>query len=210
MASSSTPKNLDLPPAMIEGATLAADWVIVWPIALPMLGAAILLMARKRPEWQSPFAFVILLATLVANVMLFLRVQAEGPLSMTMGNWLPPFGISLVADSLSALFSMVSAFILLIVILFVQSEIETRENKYGYHPLLLLLLTGVSGGFLTGDLFNLYVWFEVMLIASFGLLVIGGRKIQLDGAVKYGFLNFLATTFFLIAIGLLYGLVGHP
>ncbi len=193
---------------MIEGATLAADWVIVWPIALPMLGAAILLMARKRPEWQSPFAFVILLATLVANVMLFLRVQAEGPLSMTMGNWLPPFGISLVADSLSALFSMVSAFILLIVILFVQSEIETRENKYGYHPLLLLLLTGVSGGFLTGDLFNLYVWFEVMLIASFGLLVIGGRKIQLDGAVKYGFLNFLATTFFLIAIGLLYGLVG--
>ncbi len=71
-----------------------------------------------------------------------------------------------------------------------------------------MLLTGVSGGFLTGDLFNLYVWFEVMLIASFGLLVIGGRKIQLDGAVKYGFLNFLATTFFLIAIGLLYGLVG--
>lgn len=208
MAKSSMPKNLDLPPAMIEGATAAADWVIVWPIALPMVGAAVLLMARKRPEWQAPFAFLILLATLVANVMLYLRVQAEGPLSMTMGNWLPPYGISLTADALSALFSMVSAFILLIVILFVQSEIETRENKYGYHPLLLLLLTGVSGGFLTGDLFNLYVWFEVMLIASFGLLIIGGRKIQLDGAVKYGFLNFLATTFFLIAIGFLYGLVG--
>ncbi|TDQ63852.1 multicomponent Na+:H+ antiporter subunit D [Maritalea mobilis] len=206
--SASTPKNLDLPPAMIEGVTSVADWVIVWPIALPMLGAAVLLMARKRPEWQAPFAFVILLATLVANFMLYMRVQAEGPLTMTMGNWLPPYGISLTADALSALFSLVSAFILLIVVLFVQSEVETRENKYGYHSLLLLLLTGVSGGFLTGDLFNLYVWFEVMLIASFGLLIIGGRKIQLDGAVKYGFLNFLATTFFLIAIGFLYGLVG--
>ncbi|MCF4097907.1 Na+/H+ antiporter subunit D [Maritalea mediterranea] len=208
MAVSSTPKNLELPPAMIEGATAAADWLIVWPVALPMIGAAILVMARKRPEWQAPFAFTILLATLVANFMLYMRVQGEGPLTMTMGNWLPPYGISLAADSLSALFSLVSAFIMLVVILFVQSEIEVRENKFGYHPLLLLLLAGVSGGFLTGDLFNLYVWFEVMLIASFGLLIIGGRKIQLDGAVKYGFLNFLATTFFLIAIGFTYGLVG--
>ena len=62
---------------------------------------------------------------------------------------------------------------------------------------LLLLLAGVSGAFLTGDLFNLYVWFEVMLIASFGLMVLGGSAAQLDGAVKYGFLNFLATTLFL-------------
>lgn len=61
--------------------------------------------------------------------------------------------------------------------------------------MVLLLLAGVTGAFLTGDLFNLYVWFEVMLIASFGLMVLGGRPIQLDGAVKYGFLNFLATTF---------------
>ncbi len=66
----------------------------------------------------------------------------------------------------------------------------------------------MSGAFLTGDLFNLYVWFELMLIASFGLMVLGGRKIQLDATVKYGFLNFLATSFFLVALGLLYGTLG--
>ncbi len=78
----------------------------------------------------------------------------------------------------------------------------------GAHPLILLLMRGVSGAFLTGDLFNLYVWFEVMLIASFGLIVLAGQPLQLDGAVKYGVLNFLATTLFLAALGLLYGLIG--
>ena len=77
----------------------------------------------------------------------------------------------------------------------------TGAGSDGVYSLVLLLLAGVSGSFLTGDLFNLYVWFEVMLIASFGLMVLGGRRVQLDGAVKYGFLNFLATTFFLVGAG---------
>jgi multicomponent Na+:H+ antiporter subunit D len=74
--------------------------------------------------------------------------------------------------------------------------------------LVLLLLAGVTGSFLTGDLFNLYVWFEVMLVASFGLIVSRSSALQLDGAIKYGFLNFLATSLFLLALGLLYGLLG--
>lgn len=205
-SSASTPK--DLPPAMLDVATSAADWLVVWPVALPLVGAAILLMMRKRLEWQAPFSFLIIAATLVGNFNLLMRVYQDGALTMTMGNWLPPFGISFTADTFGALFAFVASIVMLVVLLFVQSEIENRENSYGYHPLMLLLLTGVSGSFLTGDLFNLYVWFEVMLIASFGLMVIGGRKIQLDGAIKYGFLNFLATTFFLIGIAYLYGLVG--
>jgi len=205
-SSAATPK--DLPPAMLDVATSVADWVIVWPIALPMIGAAILLMMRNRPEWQAPFSFAVLVATLLANFSLIQTVFSKGTLSMTMGNWLPPFGISFTADSIGALFALVSTIVMIVVLFFVQSEIESRENKYGYHPLMLILLTGVSGAFLTGDLFNLYVWFEVMLIASFGLMVIGGRRIQLDAAIKYGFLNFLGTTFFLIGIAYLYGLVG--
>jgi multicomponent Na+:H+ antiporter subunit D len=74
--------------------------------------------------------------------------------------------------------------------------------------MLLLLLCGVSGSFLTGDIFNLYVWFEVMLISSLGMLILGGRRLQLDGAIKYGFLNFIATTLFLVTIAYLYGLTG--
>jgi len=205
-SSASTPK--DLPTAMIDVATSVSDWVVVWPIALPLFGAALLIMMRSRTEWQAPFAFIILLATLLSNISLLARTYADGPLTMTMGNWLPPFGISFTADTLGAAFALVSTIVMIVVLFYVQSDLENRENKYGYHPLMLLLLAGISGGFLTGDLFNLYVWFEVMLIATFGLMVIGGRKIQLDAAVKYGFLNFLATTFFLIAMAYLYGLVG--
>ncbi|MCZ4271183.1 proton-conducting transporter membrane subunit [Maritalea porphyrae] len=205
-SSAATPK--DLPPAMLDVATSIADWVVVWPIVLPMVGAAILLMLRNRTEWQAPFSFAILVATLLANFSLIQTVFTKGTLTMTMGNWLPPFGISFTADSLGALFALVSTVVMIVVLFFVQSEVEDRETKYGYHPLMLILLTGVSGAFLTGDLFNLYVWFEVMLIASFGLMVIGGRKIQLDAAIKYGFINFLATTFFLIGIAYIYGLVG--
>jgi multisubunit Na+/H+ antiporter MnhE subunit/energy-converting hydrogenase Eha subunit H len=84
---------------------------------------------------------------------------------------------------------------------------ELRERAL-YHPLYHGLLLGVAGAFLTGDLFNLYVWFEVMLIASFGLLVVGGSREQLDAGVKYVTLNLVATTFFLIAVAFLYGATG--
>lgn len=200
--------NIDLPPAMIEGATAIADWTLVWPVALPLFGAAVLLMARKHPHTQAPLTLAVIAAVIASCVTLMLRIADTGPVAMTMGNWLPPFGISFTADMLSALFAVTSSVLALVVLLFAQSEIEPREVRYGFHQFLLLLLAGINGSFLTGDLFNLYVWFEVMLIASFGLLVIGGRKIQLDGAVKYGFLNFIGTTIFLMAVGLLYGTLG--
>src|SRR5690606_31563152 len=94
------------------------------------------------------------------------------------------------------------------VLVFLQMDAPEQAKRDGLYSLVLVLLAGVSGAFLTGDLFNLYVWFEVMLIASFGLMVLGGHGAQLDGTVKYGFINFLATTFFLLALGLLYGLLG--
>jgi multicomponent Na+:H+ antiporter subunit D len=78
----------------------------------------------------------------------------------------------------------------------------------GFHPLLNMLTAAICGAFLTGDLFNLYVWFEVMLMASFGLLVMGHRPCQLTGAVKYVTINLISTLFFITAIGLIYGLTG--
>lgn len=197
-----------LPIAMIESATAPADWIVVWPIALALLGSGLLVMLRGQKAMQPVFAGLIVLAILVSNVYLFLRVFESGPVAMTMGKWLPPFGITFVADMTGALFSLAASVVTLVVIVYAQIELDDREHKFGFYPLLLLLLCGVSGSFLTGDIFNLYVWFEVMLIASFGLLILGGRKVQLDGAVKYGFLNLLATTFFLVAIAYTYGLTG--
>ncbi|UJW85488.1 proton-conducting transporter transmembrane domain-containing protein [Devosia sp. SL43] len=200
--------ELALPVAMIDTLTSAADWVIVLPIVLALLGAAALLLLRGWGRLSFIFAALIVVGIIACETSLLLRVAETGPLSMTMGKWLPPFGISFAADVFGAAFALAAAVVTLIVLAYAEADRPTEAAGDGFHSLVLLLLAGVTGSFLTGDLFNLYVWFEVMLIASFGLMVIGGRAIQLDGAVKYGFLNFLATTIFLLALGLLYGLLG--
>ena len=188
--------------------TLIGDWLIVWPLILPLLGAALLLMLRSQSGLQAPFAALVLVVMLVTEGMLAARVLADGPVAMTMSRWLPPFGISFAADMLSASFAFVAGIVALFVLAFAQTDVEPRETRNGFYPLLLVLMAGVNGAFLTGDIFNLYVWLEVVLIAAFGLISIGGRKLQLDGAVKYGFISLLGTTLFLVAVALLYGLTG--
>jgi multicomponent Na+:H+ antiporter subunit D len=197
-----------MPGVMITTATAAADWVLILPVILPLLGAAVLLMLRHARDLQWTFAVLVVIGVVVCDLALLLRTYETGPLSMTMGRWLPPFGISFTADLMGAAFALVAAAVTLAVLVYLQMDAPERVKSDGLYSLVLLLLAGVSGAFLTGDLFNLYVWFEVMLIASFGLMVLGGRRAQLDGTVKYGFINFLATSFFLLALGLLYGLLG--
>lgn len=203
----STPAT-DLPRAMIDTMTAAADWVIVLPIVLALMGAAALLVVRRANTLPLLGTVVVLIGIIACEISLIMRIAVEGPISMTMGKWLPPFGISLTADIFGAAFALAASVVTLLVVLFAEVERDRTDNPDGFHSLVLLLLAGVTGAFLTGDLFNLYVWFEVMLIASFGLIVLGGKPMQLDGAVKYGFLNFLATTLFLLALGFTYGLLG--
>lgn len=211
MASSShgvDAKSLDLPISMIDTATPVSAWIVILPVLLCLFGGALLVFLRSSARMQAWFAMLVVLGVIWANIQLVLITLSHGPISMTMGKWLPPFGISFTADVLSASFALAASIATLVVLFYVQVELQTREVKYGFYPLVLMLLCGVSGAFLTSDLFNLYVWFEVLLIASFGLMIMGGRKVQLDAAVKYGFLNFLATTFFLISLGFLYGQLG--
>lgn len=194
--------------AFQDFATHPTDWLVILPVVLALLGSAVLLMLREAREAQFWLALAVVAVIFLSDIALALRVDELGPVAMTMGRWLPPFGISFVADITSAMFAMVAAGVTLLLLVYLRMDMPDRARRDGVYPLMLLLLAGVSGSFLTGDLFNLYVWFEVMLIASFGLMVLGGRNIQLDGTVKYGFLNFLATTFFLAALGLLYGTLG--
>ncbi|GHA29554.1 cation:proton antiporter [Devosia pacifica] len=200
--------ELDLPPAMLATATPLADWVLVLPMALLLMGAALLLVLRRSKDFHAWFAVLVVLGVLWCEVTLLGRVIADGPQAMTMGNWLPPFGITFVADLFGTMFALAAAVVTLVLIAYMEMDRSRGDNRDGQFALVLLLLAGVTGSFLTGDFFNLYVWFEVMLIASFGLLVLGGTRLQLDGAIKYGFLNFLATTLFLLALGLTYALLG--
>jgi multicomponent Na+:H+ antiporter subunit D len=185
-----------------------SDWLVILPLILCLAGGAVLLMLRQRLRLQWIICAAIVLTVVFLDGVLFSRVLSDGPMTMTMGRWLPPFGISFTADVLGAGFALTAAFATLCVVLYLAGNTPESANRNGVYPLIMLLLAGVTGAFLTGDLFNLYVWFEVMLIASFGLIVLAGHPLQLDAAVKYGVLNFLATTLFLLGLGLLYGLIG--
>jgi multicomponent Na+:H+ antiporter subunit D len=125
-----------------------------------------------------------------------------------MDNWPAPFGVTMVADLLSAIMVTLTGLVGLSVAVYSLASIDPQREAFGYYPLLHVLLMGVSGAFLTGDIFNLYVWFEVMLIASFVLLALGGERNQLEGAFKYVTLNLLASAVFLAAVGILYGVAG--
>ncbi|MBB5514599.1 multicomponent Na+:H+ antiporter subunit D [Rubricella aquisinus] len=182
--------------------------ILVWPIVIPMLTAALLLLLPNRFAAQRAVALVSSVVLLGAGLLLLARVLGEGPIAAQLGGWAAPFGITLVADILSAAMVVITGIIAVAVSIYAYGELEGADEANGHHALTQALLTGVCGAFLTGDIFNLYVWFEVMLIASFGLLVVGGGRAQIDGAVKYVGLNLIATLAFLSGIGLLYGTTG--
>lgn len=193
---------------MQQSAVFAADWLVVLPVVISIAAAALLVIGRGARDLQWGGALLAAATVVAVDAALLWRVVELGPVAMTMGNWLPPFGISFTVDIVGAVFALAAAGVTLLVLVYLRAELPERAREQGAYPLILLLLGGVSGAFLTGDLFNLYVWFELMLIASFGLMALGGRDLQLDATVKYGFLNFLATAFFLLALGLTYGLLG--
>jgi multicomponent Na+:H+ antiporter subunit D len=181
---------------------------LVLPIGIPLTTAIAGLFTWRWRQWQRGLGVVGAIALLVASAVLLWRVGRHGPQAVWVGNWPAPFGIALIADLLSAIMVMLAATIGLAVVLFSLAHMDAARETHGYYPLVHILLMGVCGAFLTGDLFNLYVWFEVMLMASFVLLALGGERAQLEGAIKYVTLNLMASALFLTAVGVLYGLVG--
>ena len=184
------------------------DWLVIAPVAWCIGIGAVLMMVRHRSFLQPLIAIAALAVLVGLDAALLWHVSAGGPVTMVMGRWLPPFGIAFTVDLTGALFALVAAVVALAGAVAAVADIGTSGRRYGFYPFLMLLMAGASGAFLTGDIFNLYVWFEVLLISSFGLLVLGSERAQIDGAVKYGFLNLVATTLFLVATGYLYAIFG--
>ena len=182
--------------------------LMIFPILLPLAGGVIAILVKTDPKRSLQLALSTAgLHTLICGLLLY-HVQLNGILATQIGNWPAPFGITLVADHLSAVLVMITAIVNLAVTSYSKADIDAVLIDRGYYPLMKMLVCGICGAFLTGDIFNLYVWFEVMLIASFGLLVLGQSKSQLDGGVKYVVINLLSTLLFIAGIGLLYGLTG--
>jgi multicomponent Na+:H+ antiporter subunit D len=185
-----------------------ADWLLALPVLIPLLACALSAALWGRPLLQRAVTFASAAALLLAAGLLVAEVWSGGVLASQMGDWPAPFGITLVADLLAAAMVAIAALMYAAVALYAQAEGAEEGEAQGWHPLLAALVMGVCGAFLAGDVFNLYVWFEVMVVASFGLLVLGSAKEQLDAGVKYVMLNLVATAVFLIAVALLHGLTG--
>src|SRR5689334_4495301 len=182
--------------------------MLVLPILVPLGTAAVLMLAPKRAAPQRWISLVGSIMLLVSAVVVFVRVDAAGVQVLQMGGWAAPFGITLVADLLSAILVVAVGVVGTAIAIVAFSGVDPQREAFGYHPLIQILLMGVAGAFLTGDLFNLYVWFEVMLVASFVLMALNRTREQMAAAFKYVTINLIASSIFLTALGLLYGATG--
>lgn len=207
MASSGIPMEA-LEKSMMLAPVPAAQWLVIAPPVWCILMGALLIMVRKRMGLQSWLAVPGLGVLALIDAGLLAAVIRDGPMTMVMGRWLPPFGIAFTVDLTGALFNLTGGIAALAGGIAALGDIDRTRRAYGFFPFLFLMVGGVSGAFLTGDIFNLYVWFEVLLISSFGLLILGSEREQLDGATKYAILNLIGTTLFLIAVGILYAIFG--
>ena len=182
--------------------------LLILPLVIPLLTGIACLLAWRSVRRQRAIAVVGTASLLIAALALLNWVWREGVQAVQIGGWPAPMGITLVADVFSALMVTLTGLMGLGVTVYSLVTINFPRERLGYYGLLNMLLLGVCGAFLTGDIFNLYVWFEVLLIASFVLLTLGGGQAQLEGALKYVTLNLMSSALFLAAVGLLYGTVG--
>ncbi|WP_092885366.1 monovalent cation/H+ antiporter subunit D [Roseicitreum antarcticum] len=184
-----------------------SHWIIV-PIILPALIAPLLVLSAR---YDIVLQRVISLASVVflLGVTVALTWTAAGGTVEVyeMGNWPAPFGIVMVLDRLSAMMVLMTSVLGLVVLLYVIGTGWDRRGRH-FHALFLFQLMGLYGAMLTGDLFNLFVFFEVLLIASYGLMVHGGGKLRLQAGVQYVIYNLAGSTLFLFALATLYGVTG--
>ncbi|MFA7444338.1 MAG: proton-conducting transporter membrane subunit [Flavobacteriaceae bacterium] len=181
---------------------------ILAPILTHMITAVVLLFFWQRTQTQKVISVIGNSIAFLMCVRLFYATQEHGFLTLNVGGWKAPFGITFVSDTFSSVMVMLTALVSLAVGIYSTAALNPSRIKYGYFFLFHFLIMGLLGAFLTGDIFNLYVWFEIVIISSFVLLTIGGKKMQMEGAIKYVTLNMLASTIFLTAIGILYGITG--
>jgi multicomponent Na+:H+ antiporter subunit D len=182
------------------------------PVLLPLLGAASTLLVGRHPRTQRVLSLLVLAAVLAVSVALLLAADAEGATAVSVGGWPVPLGIVLVVDRLSALMLVVASTVALGVLVFAVGQGSADGSEESplsiFHPTFLVLIAGVSNAFLAGDLFNLYVGFEILLMASYVLLTLGGSAPRVRAGITYVVVSLTSSLIFLAAIGLVYASTG--
>ncbi|MBN2743085.1 MAG: pH regulation protein D [Marinilabiliaceae bacterium] len=176
-------------------------------ILLPLLYivASFFPLGLRARQWG---AVAMTVMNLLLAVGLIVHIATAGMVKSEMGSWEAPYGIVMVADRLSALLLLITALLGTALSVYAIQSMDTERQEKGFYQFFAGILMGVNGSFIAGDLFNLYVWFEVMLMSSFILMSHGGGKVQLGGSIKYLILNLISSFFFVAGIGLLYGQTG--
>jgi multicomponent Na+:H+ antiporter subunit D len=187
-------------------------WLVPLPVIMPLLGAALTLLLRRHPNVQRTVSLVVLGATLAVATALLALTATGDPLVVKVGGWAAPLGIVLVADRLAALMLVVSAAVTLCVLVYSigqgMADGDDATPVSVYHPAYLILTAGVTNAFLAGDLFNLYVGFEILLAASYVLITIGATESRIRNGTTYVVVSLLSSLIFLTAIGLIYAATG--
>nr|WP_221374126.1 Na+/H+ antiporter subunit D [Actinoplanes polyasparticus] len=188
------------------------SFLVPLPVVMPLFGAALTLMMAGRPRAQRTVSLTVLTATVLVSCALLWISTTDGPLVVAVGGWSAPLGIVLIADQLAALMLVVSSAVTLCVLVYSigQGMADGHEETplSVYHPTYLILTAGVTNAFLAGDLFNLYVGFEILLVASYVLLTIGGTENRIRAGSTYVVVSLLSSVIFLTAIGLIYAATG--
>ena len=187
---------------------ILAEQMIIAPMVVPALAAPLALLVMRRRRWLGIGISMASCTLLLMAALLLLAQAQDGSIrSYAVGDWPAPFGIVLILDRLSAMMLVLAAVLAMIALI---HAVITRTDRAGwhFHPLFQFQLMGLNGAFLTGDLFNLFVFFEVLLIASYGLMLHGQGRARLKAGVQYVIVNIVGSSLFLIALGLLYALTG--
>lgn len=187
---------------------IVTDWLLVLPVLTPLLCALFCFLIREKRRQATLLTFIGSFTTLAITIALAASIIKLGPKAVSFGQWPAPFGIAFAADLLSIVMLTTMNLVGFIIIIYASADLYARRSYGFYLVLIQVMMAGVNGALLTTDIFNLYVWFELMLIASFGLMILDASAKSIDGAVKYVVLNLVSTLLFLTAIGLLYGATG--
>lgn len=182
--------------------------LLIMPMLLPFLCALILVFIKNKNQTSKILSITTMIVSTLISLALLIYVVNHKPITLDFGGWKAPFGIQFLGDSLSLLMVTVSSFVVTLIMAYGFGRGEKRVNLFHLPTFILLLTVGVIGSFLTSDLFNLYVMFEIMLLASFVLVTLGQSVEQLRAAIIYVVLNIIGSWLFLLGIGMLYKTVG--
>lgn len=181
---------------------------LLLPIIIPFFFGMILMFGQKKLAYQRTTTMVGLLIAIICSLGLVYKVHADGPQTVTFGSWPAPFGITMVSDMVSALLVTTTLILAFFIVWYGFESIGKERERFFYYPGVMFIITGVNGAFTTGDIFNLFVFFEVLLMASYLLIVLGGEKAQLRESIKYILVNVISSAFFVITVAFLYSVVG--